>query len=89
MEASPCSACSRFIRFRTCERIETSSALTGSSATITFGFEHQRPGQRDPLALAAGELVRVALERVSRQADLVEQLPNTRWSCSLRLPSSG
>jgi hypothetical protein len=31
------SACSRFIRLRTCERIETSSAETGSSATITRG----------------------------------------------------
>ena len=31
------SACSRFIRFSTCERIDTSSADTGSSATSTFG----------------------------------------------------
>ena len=36
-DAMPCSACRRFIRLSTCERIETSSALTGSSATITFG----------------------------------------------------
>ena len=36
-DAMSCSACRRFIRFRTWERIDTSSALTGSSATITFG----------------------------------------------------
>jgi hypothetical protein len=50
--------------------IDTSSALTGSSATIS------RPGQADTLPLAAGELVRVALDRVPRQPDLAQQLEN-------------
>src|ERR1022692_354643 len=31
------------------------------------------PGQPDPLPLPAGELVRIALDRAARQADLVEQ----------------
>ena len=43
-----------------CDWIETSSAETGSSATISFGVERERAGDRDALALAAGEFVRVA-----------------------------
>ena len=38
-------------------RTDTSSIDTGSSATSSFGLEHQRRGDRHPLALAAGQLV--------------------------------
>ena len=44
----------------TCAWIETSSAETGSSQTISFGLHRQRAGDADALALAAGELVRIA-----------------------------
>ena len=38
------------------------------------GLEHQRGGDRDPLALAAGELVRVAVEVARRvEPDVVER----------------
>ena len=38
------------------------------------GLEHQRGGDRDPLALAAGELMRVALEvALGVEADVVER----------------
>jgi hypothetical protein len=47
----------------TCAWIETSSAETGSSQTIS----------RDALALAAGELMRKVLHLVGPQADLLEQ----------------
>ncbi len=39
-----------------------------------LGLEHQHPGERDPLALSTGELVRIALERVAGKPYLVEQL---------------
>ena len=48
-------------RFSTCARTDTSSAATGSSATMSFGFERQRPGDGDALALAARELGRIPL----------------------------
>ena len=38
-----------------------------------LGLERERAGDADPLALAAGNLVRVAAEKRSRQADDVEQ----------------
>ena len=41
-------------------------------------LEHQRARQRDPLPLSAGELVRVALERVVRQPDLVAVVGDPR-----------
>ena len=79
-------SCSRFI---TPAWIDTSSADTGSSSTISFGFEGQRPGDADALALAAGELVREALGVVGRQTDQFEQLGDpvsviawTLWICS-------
>jgi hypothetical protein len=44
---------------------DTSSAETGSSQTMSFGLERERAGDADALALAAGELVRVAVGRRS------------------------
>ena len=37
-------------------------------------IDRERAGDADPLALAAGELVRVARRRIGRQADDLEQL---------------
>ena len=56
--------------------METSRLDTGSSARITDGPGRQRPGDRDPLQLAAGQLVRVLLEELARrhQVDLLQQL---------------
>ena len=47
-------------------RTETSSIETGSSATSSEGLEHEAAGDGHALALAAGELVRVALGEASR-----------------------
>ena len=57
----------------TCAWIETSSADTGSSPTISFGPERQRAGDADALALAARELVRVVGHLRGPQADAGEQ----------------
>ena len=58
--------------------IDTSSADSGSSATISAGAGRQRAGDGDALALAAGELVRVAVQRVARQPDLLDQFAGPR-----------
>ena len=62
------------IRFTTCARIDTSSAETGSSATRKDGLHGQRAGDADALALAAGELVRVAPGMGGRQAHALQQV---------------
>ena len=49
-------------------RTLTSSIETGSSATRKLGVDHQRAGQHDALQLAAGELVRQAVEIALRSA---------------------
>ena len=67
------SRCSSRSRFRICACTDTSSAEVGSSQTISRGSHRQRARDGDALALAAGELVRVALQRVAPQADLVDQ----------------
>ena len=59
---------SRSSRLMTCAWIETSRAEIGSSATIEVRVQRERPGDPDPLALAAGELVRVAVAVVRVQA---------------------
>ena len=48
----------------TCALIETSSAETASSATISFGASASARAMHDALALAAGELVRKAARHV-------------------------
>ena len=58
--------------------IETSSAETGSSATISFGPQRQRAGDADALALPAGELVRVAVVVLRVQPDQLQQLLHPR-----------
>ena len=54
--------------FSTPARTETSSIETGSSATRSFGIEHEARRDRDPLALPARELVREPLEEHARAA---------------------
>ncbi len=49
-----------------------SSAEVGSSRTTNDGLEHDRAGDADPLALAARELVRVALLARRIEPDLLE-----------------
>ena len=66
------------MRLSTWARTDTSRALTGSSATQDAGARRERPGDRDALALAAGELVRVAVGRLGGQPDRLEQLGDPR-----------
>ena len=49
---------------------ETSSAETGSSATMKVGIDRDRARDADALALAAGELARIAVHEARRQPDL-------------------
>ena len=57
-------------------RIETSSMLVGSSARTTFGSTAEHARDRDALALAAGELVRVLRRDLLRrdEPDRAQQL---------------
>ena len=61
-------------RLRICAWTDTSSADTGSSQTISFGFDRERARDADALALAAGELVREAVVVLGVEADDLEQL---------------
>ena len=56
-----------------CAWTETSTADTGSSATIKAGLTDERPGDADPLALAAAEVARIAIGVVGTEPDEVEQ----------------
>ena len=66
---------SRSSRLRISSRIETSSMDTGSSASSTSGLGGQRPRDRHPLPLAAGQLVRMLARDFLRrgQVDRTEQ----------------
>ena len=66
----------------TCACTETSSADTGSSQTIRLGLQCQRAGDADALALAAGEFVRVAVERLGPQPDLERQCLDPLGQCA-------
>jgi hypothetical protein len=59
------------MRLMTCAWTDTSSALTGSSATTIFGLV----ARAHALTLTAREFVRVAVGVVWRQADLLEKPP--------------
>ena len=69
----PRSACSSFRRLTIAAWTETSSAETGSSATITRGFAGERARDRDALLLAARELVRLPRRRIRPAVSPVEQ----------------
>ena len=71
----PTCSCSAFSSTLSERRSLASSAPSGSSSSSTAGLQHQRPGQRDPLLLAAGQLARAPLgergqlDQVQRLAD--------------------
>ena len=79
-------------RFRTVACTETSSAETGSSATSSSGSSASARAIADALALAAGELPRVRVERARPEPDQVEQLPaalvDARPSAPSRAPAA-
>ena len=85
---SPNSSCSSSSRFSTCAWIETSSADTGSSHTMSFGLQRERARDADALPLAARELVRVAVDVLGVEPDDVEQLLGTRLCCSRPCPDA-
>ena len=58
--------------------IETSSADTGSSQTMNSGLQRERAGDADALALAAGELVRIAVGVRRRKPDRARAARRTR-----------
>ena len=78
----------RASRSRIWARTDTSSALTGSSATSSRGFGAERPGDGDALLLAARELVRVAPDGRRVDADGGEHLGDraASWSPGTRKP---
>ena len=72
-----------------CAWMETSSAETGSSQTISFGLQRQGARDADALALAAGELVREAVVVLGVQADQLQELLDARLrSCPVRCRGS-
>ena len=60
-------------RLTICAWIDTSSADTDSSAMIELRIARERAGDADALALAAGELVRIALGMLRQQSHLLQQ----------------
>ena len=68
------SFCRSSSRFRICAWIDTSSAETGSSQTISFGPQRERARDADPLALTAGELVRVPVVVLGVQPHQLHEL---------------
>ena len=74
--AVPCSRQSRFSSAMICAWIETSSAVVGSSATISARLGAQRQRDHHALAHAAGELVRIVVDALlgAGDADLLQQL---------------
>ena len=66
--------CSSWNSSSTLACTETSSAEVGSSAISSFGSQRERPGDADPLPLAAGQLVRVAVAHRPGQLHPVQQV---------------
>ena len=79
------SCCSAASRLMICAWIETSSADTGSSATMKSGLTASARAMPIALALAAGELVRVAARRVRGEPDDLEQLAHARVGLACRV----
>ena len=61
-------------RLMICAWIETSSADTGSSQTMKLRLDGQRARDADALALAARELVRIAVRVARQEPDVAQQL---------------
>ena len=90
----PCRRCRSLSRLRICACTEMSRAEVGSSRRITSGLGDQRPGDGDALALAAGELVRIAVQVVRRgsppgpppraaaRRSSARVIRPRRWTCS-------
>ena len=76
ISASRISCCRSCSRLTICAWIDTSSADTGSSQTTSFGLQDQRARDADALALAARELVRVAVHLRLGQADARHHRPS-------------
>ena len=65
-------------RLITCDCVDTSSELTGSSHTRSFGIQGECPRDGDALALPARELVRVAVREVRPETDRLEEALHVR-----------
>ena len=74
--AAPCSLHRRLSSEMICAWIDTSSAVVGSSATISLRLGRQRQRDHHALAHAAGELVRVLVDALlgGRDAGFLQQL---------------
>jgi len=77
-----------FKRLRICAWIDTSSAETGSSATMSFGSSAGARGRDQYVRCPAGELVRVELGGARRQPDLSD-ISCTRSTREARFPIPG
>ena len=88
ISASPSSSRSRSSSCSTCACMTTSRAVVGSSAITSDGPAGERQGDHHPLALAAGELMRIAAPDTRRSA---RPSPAARRSarCDLRDPALG
>ena len=62
--------CSALISVRICTRSLASRLESGSSNRKTCGIAHDRPPHRHPLALAARELARIAVEIFRESEDI-------------------
>ena len=78
----PSCFCSAFSSSCICSLSLRSSAPSGSSRSSTFGLVHQRAGERDALALAAGKLRRAAA-LIAAELDHGER--GSRLALALRL----
>ena len=65
--------------------MDTSRADTGSSQTMNLGLQGQGPGDADPLAAAAVQLVGIGVDQPLGEAHGVHQLAKPRLSSSARL----
>ncbi len=65
--------------------METSSAETGSSQTINLGLMANAAGNADPLALAAGEFMRIAAGVFAVEADQIPAILQCAHAFTLRL----
>ena len=73
-------------RFTTCAWMDTSSAETGSSATMKRGLVASARAIADALALPARELVRVAVGELGPESHQRQELLHARRAVSSRVP---
>ena len=89
--AVPWSRHSRLSKAMICACIDTSSAVVGSSAMISFGFARERERDHDALAHAARKLVRILIDASLRRgdADLGQQFERAGPRGRRRQPEMG